>query len=79
MEADKVVVPFVLLHIIFMIEKWKIDRRKRRCWQVEKFLYKRRNAGVHQGRVNELCVEYGQRLKNVIKRQKCNFFLYQPL
>lgn len=37
-------------------------------------MYKRRNAGVYQGRINELCVEYRQRLKNAIKRQKSNFF-----
>lgn len=76
MQADKAVVPFVLLKIIFTIEKWKIDRRKLRCWRVGKLLYKWRNAGVHQGIVNEFCVEYRQRLQNAIKRQKCNFFLY---
>lgn len=65
---------FVLLQTIFTIEKWKIDRRKLRCWPVGKFLYKRRNAGVHQAIINELCVEYRQRLQNAIKPQKCNFF-----
>jgi hypothetical protein len=66
--------PFVLLQIIFAVEKWKIDGRKLRCWRVGKFLYKRRNAGLHQGIINELCVEYRQRLQNVIKRQKYNSF-----
>ena len=71
--------PFVLLKIIFTMEKWKIDWRKLRCWRVGKFLYKWRKAGLHQGIINELCVEYKQRLQNAIKREKCNFFPNHPL
>lgn len=37
-------------------------------------MYKRRNAGLHQGIINVLCVEYRQRLQNALNVRNVFFF-----
>jgi hypothetical protein len=73
MEAVKAVVPFCTAANNFYDRRIEDRQEKLRRWRGGKFLYKRLNAGVHQGTINELCVEYRQRLQNAFKRQKCSF------